>query len=194
MDFNKCLDSEKLYYDSHMKHSLINSHASIFQYLDKLEESRSTCLGPALLTAVGMASKAPHGASIILCTDGLANRGLGSLAKESEDSKHFYNKLGNFANENSIMINITTIKGDECKIDVLAGLTDCTDGNINRVNPDDLSQNFQNIIKEEILANKVEIKLFLHKALVLRKFYAEEFQLIEGKYYKKVMGNITEKS
>jgi len=179
-----------------MRHPVKESFSKIFERLDNIEENGSTALGPALLISVGMASQAPHGASIILCTDGIANRGLGTLLSNDEPTiaQNFYNNVANFANEHSIMINITTIKGDECKINVLGALTDSTDGKIMRVNPDDLAQNFQNIIKEEILANKVEIKLYMPKALALRKFYNEEFKLIDGKYYKKILGNVTEKS
>lgn len=44
----------------------------------KLEEGGATCLGPALTVAVAMAAGNP-GSQVILCTDGKANVGLGSL-------------------------------------------------------------------------------------------------------------------
>ena len=196
LDFNTYLVSGKLAFETNMKHSLNESFPNILKCLDKIEENGSTALGPALLLSAGMAGQASNGASIILCTDGLANRGLGALwgDNDSEKAREFYRRVADFANEHGIMINITTIKGDECKIDVLGDLTDRTDGRITRVDPNDLEQNFQNIIKEEILANKVEIKLYLHKALILRKMYDDEFKFIDGNYYKKIMGNITLKS
>lgn len=44
-----------------------------------LEETGPTALGPALLTSVGLAAQGNPGSSVIVCTDGLANIGLGSF-------------------------------------------------------------------------------------------------------------------
>ena len=38
-----------------------------------------TALGPAALTSVAMASKGAPGSQVIICTDGMANEGLGSF-------------------------------------------------------------------------------------------------------------------
>jgi hypothetical protein len=45
----------------------------------KLEENGPTALGPALLTSVSMASAGAPGSTVIICTDGLANVGLGAF-------------------------------------------------------------------------------------------------------------------
>ena len=50
--------------------------------LFELEENGPTALGPALLSAIVLASQR-QGSQVILCTDGLANVGLGSF----EDAK-----------------------------------------------------------------------------------------------------------
>lgn len=70
--------------------------------------SRYTALGPAMLIAVAMASKAA-GSKVIMCTDGLANRGIGSLdprtftGQQSESSSsEFYVKVGNMAKRNGL--------------------------------------------------------------------------------------------
>lgn len=42
-----------------------------------IEETGPTALGPALLTSVAMASEGGQGSTVVLCTDGLANVGLG---------------------------------------------------------------------------------------------------------------------
>jgi hypothetical protein len=44
-----------------------------------LEETGSTALGPAVITAVGLAGEGAPGSTVIVCTDGLANVGLGAL-------------------------------------------------------------------------------------------------------------------
>ena len=51
----------------------------ILQKLDKVKQSGKTALGPGLLAALGMASKGKPGSMVVICTDGLANIGLGSL-------------------------------------------------------------------------------------------------------------------
>jgi hypothetical protein len=52
----------------------------------KLEENGSTALGPAVLTSIGLAGEGAPGSTVIVCTDGLANVGLGALdeAKSEE--------------------------------------------------------------------------------------------------------------
>ncbi len=47
--------------------------------LYKTEAKGQTALGPALLSAIEVASKGSPGSSVVLCTDGLANIGVGSL-------------------------------------------------------------------------------------------------------------------
>jgi hypothetical protein len=43
-----------------------------------LEEGGATALGPALVASVAMAGKRP-GSRVVICTDGLANVGLGTI-------------------------------------------------------------------------------------------------------------------
>lgn len=85
-----------------------------------MEEKGQTALGPALLCSLALALKGKPGSAIILCTDGLANLGLGSLEVESEESKAFYAKLSAIAKEKGIQISIITIKGEECKLTTLS--------------------------------------------------------------------------
>lgn len=60
-----------------------------------LEEGGATALGPALLYSILVASKKP-GSKVILCTDGLANKGVGQL-DGNEDQTTFYNELATLA-------------------------------------------------------------------------------------------------
>jgi len=39
-----------------------------------------TALGPAVLTSVAMASKGAPGSQVIICTDGMANVGIGAFS------------------------------------------------------------------------------------------------------------------
>jgi len=54
-----------------------------------LEETGPTALGPALTTAIAMAAQGAPGSTVVVCTDGLANVGLGAFdeIKSEEDCK-----------------------------------------------------------------------------------------------------------
>jgi hypothetical protein len=55
-----------------------DSAAELSTKLYALEETGQTALGPALLVSIAMAAKSP-GSRVVVCTDGLANVGLGAL-------------------------------------------------------------------------------------------------------------------
>ncbi len=44
-----------------------------------LEETGPTALGPAVLTSIALAAEGAPGSTVIVCTDGLANVGIGSF-------------------------------------------------------------------------------------------------------------------
>jgi len=85
--------------------------------LMKLEENGSTALGPAVLTSIGLAGEGAPGSTVIVCTDGLANVGLGALdeAKSEEQLKkieEFYEMVGQYAKTKGVSVSIISIKGD----------------------------------------------------------------------------------
>jgi Mg-chelatase subunit ChlD len=59
------------------------------QKLMSLEETGPTALGPGVLTAIALAGEGAPGSSVVICTDGLANVGLGNfenvLTEEDND-------------------------------------------------------------------------------------------------------------
>jgi len=70
--------------------------------LDKLhaiEETGPTALGPAILTSICMAAEGNAGSKVVVCTDGLANIGLGAF-DEVKTEEHmlevdkFYEQIG----------------------------------------------------------------------------------------------------
>ena len=68
-------------------------------HLYSLEEGGATALGPGLFYSILIASK-KRGSQVILCTDGLANKGIGSLEDDDDKKTEFYNEMGNLALEN----------------------------------------------------------------------------------------------
>ena len=47
--------------------------------LEAIEETGPTALGPAIVTSVCMAAEGAQGSKVVICTDGLANIGLGAF-------------------------------------------------------------------------------------------------------------------
>ena len=50
-----------------------------------IEETGPTALGPAVLTSVAMACKGKVGSTVVICTDGLSNQGLGAYDEAKTD-------------------------------------------------------------------------------------------------------------
>jgi len=152
-------------------------------------------LGPGLLISLGLAIQGKQGSKVILCTDGLANIGLGEmdtpegLAKADE----FYTSLANLAKENGVSISVITIKGEGCKLDVIGKLADVTNGSLIRVDPAEITSQFANIMKDEVLGTQVDVKLRLHKGLKFRN-EDEEFLKERASLYQKNVGNVTAKT
>lgn len=112
-----------------------------------IEETGPTALGPALLTSVALAAQGAPGSTVIVCTDGLANVGLGAFddiytEEESKEVDLFYKKIGELAVEHGVQINIVSIIGEECNIDTLSKIA----ADVQRVDPKDLIENFSNIL------------------------------------------------
>ena len=51
-----------------------------------LEETGPTALGPALVSSIALAATGAPGSSVVLCTDGLANVGLGAFDEIKNDA------------------------------------------------------------------------------------------------------------
>lgn len=138
-----------------------------------LEETGPTALGPAVLSAVALAAEGATGSQVVICTDGLANIGLGAFdeAKTSEQMakvEEFYERVGEFAKQKGIVVSIVTIIGDECNLDSLTKLADLTGGNIDRVDPVSLTKTFANSLAAPVIATNVLAKVKLHKGLMFR--------------------------
>lgn len=54
--------------------------------------------------------------------------------------------MGNLAKQHGLTINIVSIKGDECNLESLCKLAELTGGEVERVDPIDLTRNFASIL------------------------------------------------
>lgn len=135
-----------------------------------IEETGPTALGPAVATSIAMAANGAPGSQVVICTDGLSNVGLGAFdeAKTPDEIakvEELYERLGEFAKSKGLTINIVSIIGDECNLDSLCQLAELTGGNVERVDPVQLTSNFSNILSEPVIASNVVAKVKLHKGL-----------------------------
>lgn len=188
-DFGALLETSQTQYENIMKYPINDCAIAITNRVNKLTASGGTALGPALVNALGLATQGSSGSKIILCTDGLANEGLGSLdGRNDQEAIKFYEKVADIAVQNGIAISIVTIKGTACRVDALGPLTDRTSGSIIRVDPSNLD--FSELAKEDILATQVQLKVLLHEGLAFRNEDLKNLQN-NGSILKKSIGNVT---
>lgn len=69
-----------------MEKSIGDTQVFLTERVLGLEETGPTALGPATLTSIAMAAEGAPGSTVVICTDGLANVGLGAYdeAKTAE--------------------------------------------------------------------------------------------------------------
>jgi len=159
--------------DEYISKNVKETKKSLVDRLGQIEETGQTALGPALVVSLGLAMKGKPGSKVILCTDGLANIGLGSvegLTTEAlfNESKELYTKVGELAKSKGISISLISLVSEECKLEMLSPLADLTTGDILKVDPMNLSKDFANILSESIIATNVDVRVKLHKGLTFR--------------------------
>ncbi|VDI13939.1 Hypothetical predicted protein [Mytilus galloprovincialis] len=155
-----------------------------------LEEDGWTALGPALCIAVGMAGKCP-GSKVIVCTDGMANEGVGSVdtyrcsRDEGANSEQFYEDVAMEAAKQGTSISVISFRGTDCKLVYLGKLADKTEGQVNIVDPQKLTDEFSSILAGNIIATNVVATFLLHK-----KLFVDDERKKESKVVKQI-GNVT---
>lgn len=155
-----------------------------------LEEGGGTALAPAVLVALGMVEGVP-GSKIVVCTDGLANIGVGALDElatdeESAAASTFYEGLGLRAASAGVTVDIVAIDGDGCDVENLGTLTEATGGTVTKLDPLKLTEEFSSILAEPVLATDVAVKVLLHNALAFR-----DEEDVTGNVLERQVGNVT---
>lgn len=135
-----------------MKSKIKETEKNLVKSLMSIEETGPTALGPAVATSIAMAAQGAPGSQVVICTDGLANVGLGAFdeAKTPEQTakvEEFYERVGVYAKSKGLTINIVSIIGDECNLESLSTLAELTGGNVERVDAISLTKNFSNILQ-----------------------------------------------
>jgi len=80
----------------------------------------------------------------------------------------FYESVGEIAQTSGVTIDILSIQGDECNIDSLSKLAELTGGEVERVNPSNLSTDVANLMRLPPIATNVTAKVKIHKGLRFR--------------------------
>ncbi|XP_063970885.1 circularly permutated Ras protein 1-like isoform X1 [Lytechinus pictus] len=147
-------------------------HRCLTDKIYSLTESGQTALGPALLIAISMAAQKP-GSKVIMCTDGMANVGLGALNDMDNDAAYeeaaaFYDEVGNFARDSGVCVSVLTLEGEDCRAIELGSVADKTRGQVSIVKANDLNQQFADILADPVLATNVSARMVLHKGLFFR--------------------------
>mmetsp|Transcript_82 Transcript_82/g.140 ORF Transcript_82/g.140 Transcript_82/m.140 type:complete len:582 (-) Transcript_82:41-1786(-) len=163
----------------------------LIQKVIELEEGGPTALGPGLYASLILASQGAPGSKVIICTDGIANIGVGNL--EDEDNEEFYEEVGALATELGVKISVISMEGEESRLEALSPITEQTGGDVIKVAPEKISEEFANILADEVIATHVKATVTLHKAL---KFYLEEEEdlVFNGSRLVKFLGNATPSS
>jgi len=140
--------------------------------------------------ALGMVDGVP-GSKVIVCTDGLANIGVGALDElttdeESAAASTFYEGLGLRAAASGVTVDVVAIDGDGCDVENLGTLTEATGGTVTKLDPLKLTQEFSSILAEPVLATGVAVKVLLHQALAFR-----DEEDVTGNVLERQIGNVT---
>ena len=85
-DYSSLLENGLRQADERMNKPICETKDSLLHHVGEMQVRGVTCLGPAVLTSVAMASKGAPGSQVIILTDGMANQGIGSFSTFGQDS------------------------------------------------------------------------------------------------------------
>lgn len=164
--------------DGNLK-GISESSEKILNRVKQMRTEGATALGPGLVFSIGFSGK-KSGSQIILCTDGCANVGMGSMNGYSiKNNDNFYDILAEDAKERGVTVNVISMEGTDCKLSMLGRVADKTNGSLEIVNPLNLGEQFKSILKNRIVATNVKAKLIVNnKFLYIRD---EELEVAESK-------------
>ena len=199
-DYNGLMENGQKIASTHMNKNITETHIDLVKKVNMLRTKGRTALGPAVLTSIAMAAEGGNGSTVFICTDGLANVGIGSIKQTGRqtkdtnmDTEEFYELLATYANEKGVTVNIVSIEGEECDLETLITLSEKTGGSVNIMNPMKMKENFSAMLQKSAIATNVTVKVLLHKALEFRN--EDESNLNKSKtLLRKVVGNATEDS
>jgi len=161
-NFEKMFNNGKDFVKKNKIETTTKSVARLQDHISSISADGMTALGPAVAVSLGMISEFP-GSKIMVCTDGQANIGLGSVGgkkdSEKEATRVMYDKLAKTAKQHSATVNVLSMRGEDCCLEYLGTLADGTSGVVDIVDPKDLSKIVNTVMSKPILATGVTIKV-----------------------------------
>ncbi|KAL4507018.1 hypothetical protein ABPG72_001811 [Tetrahymena utriculariae] len=155
----------------------VNDLLAIYRKSNKMG---STALGPAILAAVEIA-KSNRGSQIIVCTDGMANQGLGSIGQQLQKSAtQYYLEVAQYAKQKGVQVSIIGIGDDKMGLQVIGKLAEKTNGSVFKIDLSNLNDKLDNILQDKMIASDVKMKIFLHKNVILEDRSKEDLEVDVG--------------
>ena len=195
-DLNSLINLENLSYSNSnlLSHEIKDSYQNILNQLNNIKTSGSTALGPGIYSAIHLIGN-QTGGTIFLCTDGIANNGIGSLVKNisEEEKKNIYKQIGKIACEFGITINLITFDDEESNIKILLEMVRLTGGEIIRVNVNNILNDFNLLLDNNSIGFNVEISLHVNKILTFKNEEEENLKCDKSTLVKKI-GNVKKDS
>lgn len=181
-------------YSNLISNPISKSSNFILSKLYSIKSLFSTALGSGIITSLSLLKNVKKGSRIFLCTDGLANEGIGSIGnkkdeKSIQEHKLFYEKIGEEAEKKGISINLITFKDEHSDIEVLMKMVEKSGGEITRVTPEKIVEQFSGLVESNIIGVDTNLEIILPSILKFRNENYQKLQNFESKY-KNLVGNI----
>jgi hypothetical protein len=130
--------------------------ASIVQ---SLRPSGGTPLGPTLCAAVGIAG-IRSGSRVVVCTDGMANVGVGTLSYKKGERSEFYNKIGVEAARRGVSISVVTVADEECSMENLGVTAEVSGGSVDIVDPDEMGSAMTTFVQRKTIGTLGQVRVY----------------------------------
>ena len=180
-------------YSNLISNPISKTSDKILTILNSIEENGCTALGPGIVLSLSLLKNAKKGSRIFLCTDGLANEGIGKIEGEEneniEKNKVFYENIGNEALKKGISINLITFKDQHSGIEILMKMVEKSGGEIMRVTPEQIVEDFSDMLQSNTIGMNTTLEIKLHNLLMFRN-ENDEFLSNDKSTFKKLIGNI----
>eukprot|EP00727_Mastigamoeba_balamuthi_P000800 m51a1_g10717 putative actin (1113) ;mRNA; r:219305-223208 len=134
---------------AHVTRDVGSSMRELSRIVQGLSTEGCTALGPALSVAVGLAGGRP-GSKVMVCTDGMANEGIGSVQKDVRCP--FYAEVGEEARRRAVTVSVITMEGEDCSMENLGTTADLTGGQVEIVDPTQLTTTVVSLLNKATLA------------------------------------------
>ena len=199
ININELNDKEKIQkfgeeYSNLISNPISKTSDKILSVLNSIEENGWTALGPGIVLSLSLLKNAKKGSRIFLCTDGLANEGIGKIEdkkdeKEIEKTKEFYENIGNEALEKGISINLITFKDQHSGIEILMKMVEKSGGEIMRVTPEQIVEDFSEMLQSNTIGMNTTLEIKLHNLLMFRN-ENDEYLSNDNSNFKRLIGNV----